>query len=213
MNNVARIVVVNSIKPHPNADKLQIVNLFGTQIITDKNVHVGDQMIYFDSNLRLSQSYLHHNNLYRNSDLNLDKTVSGYFDANGRVKAIKLRNEFSDGVLMPLRSLDYLPDTDKSKLIPGYEFQTYSQELICEKYIAQVTTPSVGNKNKIKKKRVQRSAMFVELWTLINTSSIRIEFLPIHCVILWKKLMVHLAELVTSLLKQQWKEIGLKECC
>lgn len=162
MNNVARIVVVNSIKPHPNADKLQIVNLFGTQIITDKNVHVGDQMIYFDSNLRLSQSYLHHNNLYRTSDLNLDKTVSGYFDANGRVKAIKLRNEFSDGVLMPLRSLDYLPDTDKSKLIPGYEFQTYSQELICEKYIAQVTIPSVGNKNKIKKKRVQSSAMFVE---------------------------------------------------
>ena len=90
MNNAAIIVKIDNIEKHPNADKLQIVKLLGTQVITGLEAKQNDLMIYFDSNLKLSKEFLSENNLYRISELNKDKTQIGYFDENGRVKAIKV---------------------------------------------------------------------------------------------------------------------------
>ena len=42
MNNCAVIIKINAIQKHPNADRLQIVNLFGTQVITDMGTKQDD---------------------------------------------------------------------------------------------------------------------------------------------------------------------------
>lgn len=165
MNNTAIVVRIAAVEKHPNADNLQIVKIFGTQVIVGQGVSPGDILIYFDGNLRLSPEYLKHNNLYRLSELNNDITQKGYFDLNGRVKAIKLRGEFSDGVLMPLSSMDFTGES-MDNIANGTEFNSWNGILICEKYIP-TTNPSkkVGNstgKNKHKKKKNVDSPMFVQ---------------------------------------------------
>jgi len=167
MNNTAVIVEIKSIRKHNNADRLQIVDIFGTQVITDLSTNVGDIMIYFDSNLKLSDSFLKNNNLYRTAELNSDKNKTGYFDDNGRVKAIKLKGEFSDGMLMPIDSLNFISKKLSDILIPGFEFNDISGEKICEKYIKPLPKSSSGSgSNKKNSGRVKAfiSPMFVEHW-------------------------------------------------
>lgn len=138
MNNTAIIVKINSIRSHPAADRLIIIDLFGTQVITSPDVKEGDLMIYFDSNLKLSQEYLKANNLYRNAELNSDTTKTGYFEDNGRVKCVKLRGELSDGLLMPLESVKYaIPNG--TLWAAGSEFNDLFGRPICEKYIPKPT--------------------------------------------------------------------------
>ena len=163
MNNTAIIVKINNIEKHPNADNLQIVRLFGTQVITGMDTKLGDLMIYFDSNLKLSSRYLSANNLYRHSVLNADSTKIGYFDDNGRVKAIKLRGEFSDGVLLPLESLLNLDDDISLNMDEGTEFTELNKYKICEKYIVPVEKVKDVSGNKIRKSKTT-SPMFVMHW-------------------------------------------------
>ena len=162
MNNSGIIVVVNSIAKHNNADKLQIVHIFGTQVITGLDTKAGDLMIYFDSNLKLSTEYLKEHNLYRHSELNKDKNEVGYFEENGRVKAIKLRGEFSDGVLMPIDSLAFTGKIDK--LVQGFEFNDFNGVKICEKYIPITKTPGLPREKKNSGRKTPKSPMFVEHW-------------------------------------------------
>jgi len=170
MNNCARIVKINHIEKHPNADNLQIVYLFGTQVITDMSAKQGDLVIYFDSNLQLSADYLKHNNLYRHNKLNFDVKKEGYFDDNGRVKAIRLRGEFSNGVLMPLKSLDftgniYDNNTYERDFQEGHEFTHWNNVEICSKYIVPIEIKSQGsNRNKTRKSKIKISPMFIEHW-------------------------------------------------
>jgi tRNA-binding EMAP/Myf-like protein len=174
MNNSAILIKINSIKKHPNADNLQIVNLFGTQVITDMSVKQGDVMIYFDSNLQLSDEYCKENNLYRHSELNIDKTKVGYFEENRRIKAIKLRGEFSDGMLMPLSSLVFIKNTYSQLTLEedhfhtnfgifdiGDEFTTIGTVKVCEKYIPIIKNYTGGNK-KNSGRKTPKSPMFVE---------------------------------------------------
>lgn len=169
MNNAARIVKIHAITKHSNADNLQIVNLFGTQVITDLTTKEGDLMIYFDSNLQLSPEYLNENNLYRTVERNKDPLKKGYFDDNGRVKAIKLRGEFSDGMLMPLDSLNFtqsLKSLDLSALQEGTEFQVYNNIPICSKYVIYTKFPPehTGEGKRKKRRKSIISPMFVEHW-------------------------------------------------
>lgn len=161
MNNTAIIVKINNIEKHPNADKLQLVRLFGTQVITGLDTKLNDLMIYFDSNLRLSKEYLSNNNLYRHSELNVDTTQIGYFDDSGKVKAIKLRGEFSDGMLMPLSSLSFT-GTLKSDLIQGFEFNDYNNLKICEKYVVIKNINTQGKQKNKTQKKVLEIPMFVQ---------------------------------------------------
>lgn len=161
MNNVLTVIKVNSISEIPGADKIQFVNLFGTQVIVGKDVNIGDILIYADSNMQMSHEFLAINNLFRNKELNLDKEKSGYFDDNGRVKCIKMKGCISDGFLFPPEYLEYA--TNKEFKV-GDEFNEVEGHQIGCKYIPKYTrTPGSGkgNKTSIKKKECP---MFVEHW-------------------------------------------------
>lgn len=163
MNNTARVIKIHSIEKHPNADRLQVVSLFGTQVITDMSAKQGDLMIYFDSNLQLSEEYCYENNLYRHCEKNKDNTKTGYIGDNRRVLAIRLRNEFSDGMLMPLDSIKYATNLIFGE---GDEFANIDTHLICQKYIVPMNTPGTPGSGERKNhgKKAKISPMFVEHW-------------------------------------------------
>ncbi len=69
--NNAIIVVLENVRAHPNADRLQLATVLGTQVVVGMDSKSGDQVVYFESNLRVGHAYLHYNNLYSSADQNL----------------------------------------------------------------------------------------------------------------------------------------------
>jgi len=106
--NNAIITKLSNVREHPNANRLKLATVLGTQVIVDLEARDGDAVIYFDSNLRLSQEYLYYNNLYSNQEMNENKAKKGYFGKNGRVKAQKFRGEISNGYVAPFSSLEFI---------------------------------------------------------------------------------------------------------
>lgn len=155
---------LSNVRKHPNADRLKLATVLGTQVIVGLDSKDGDLVLYFDSNLRLSHEYLHHNNLYSDKELNKDQTVRGYFPKTGRVKAQRFRGEISNGYVADIDSL-CIPDfinyncelIKKSDLKEGDEFQSINGVKICEKYVIVQT----NNPNKPKP---FQSTMFHKHW-------------------------------------------------
>lgn len=160
MNNQAIIIKINKIDAHPNADKIALAKLFGTQVVVGKDTQVGDILVYVDSNMRMSDEFLRENNLFRHCELNIDKTKIGFFEDNGRVKCIKMRGEISDGFLFPLDFFRYIginvPET------VGFEFDSVNGIRFCEKYIAPVDNKTgAHDKSHTSLKKIE-VPMFVE---------------------------------------------------
>ena len=58
--------------------------------------------VYFPTACCINPKFLSYANLYRHSELNSDQTQTGMFEDNGRVKAIRLRGELSEGFILPV---------------------------------------------------------------------------------------------------------------
>lgn len=129
------VTVLANVRPHGNADRLQLATVLGTQVIVGLDAADGDIVLYFDSNLRLSHDYLHHNNQYSNSEMNADTTVKGYFPKTGRVKCQKFRGEQSNGYVAPLDSLAFTVELDAIHVVVGDEFTHFNGQEICSKYV------------------------------------------------------------------------------
>lgn len=165
-NNRAIVIKVNKTEEIPELDKIHLVKLFGTQVITSKDVKEGDIMIYVDSNMKLSHDFLHYNNLYRHSEYNKDRNKSGYFDDNGRVKTIKMKGVISDGFLFPPEYIYNAFSSDRGKFpigwdSPGYEFNELGGYKVCEKYIPPQKQTGSGKKSSSGRKYF-KVPMFVE---------------------------------------------------
>lgn len=146
------VVEIKELRKHSNADKLQIATVFGNNVIVGLNVKVRDIYCYFPTDGRLGENYCNQNNLIRKKDEN-GKDVGGYLEEGKRkLGTIRLRGEYSDGLLMPIESLSYL--TDILKLKVGDYITTINGELICEKYVVQNKNKvSSGGLNKEKKQK------------------------------------------------------------
>lgn len=170
--NNAIVVRLENVRKHPNADRLKLATVLGTTVVVGLDAKDGDVVIYFDSNLRLSDAYLKSNNLYSNKELNTDTSKKGYFGSNGRVRAQKFRGEMSNGyVAEPYTVLSALGMVEIDSAIleetftPGVEFTHVNDVEICSKYIVQHGTPGQpGSRNRSKKTRRPASAMFHEHW-------------------------------------------------
>lgn len=138
--NNAIVTKLCNVRSHSNADRLQLATVLGAQVIVGLDAKDGDLVVYFDSNLRLSHKYLSCNNLYSNSELNVDTTVKGYFGKNGRVRAQRFRGEVSNGYVADIGSL-FLPGNCNwvpGDLKEGDEFTSIGGEEICSKYVVPV---------------------------------------------------------------------------
>lgn len=154
--NYAGVVVeVKNLITIENADRLAHVNFFGNIVIVSKDTEIGSRGIFFPLETALSKEFLSNNNLYRKGDLNKDKEKKGFFEENGRIKAVKLRGAKSMGFFIPLESLSYT-GFDVSSFELGDTFDELKGHEICKKYVNKVkrTEGSGNNKNQKKKEKV-----------------------------------------------------------
>lgn len=155
--NNAIVARLTNVRKHPNADRLQLADVLGTQVIVGLDSKEGDLVLYFDSNLRLSAEYIRANNLSSCTDLNADPKAKGHFPKTGRVRAQKLRGEFSNGFVANVTSLLVLPqltNIDVGMFVEGLEFTHVKDVEICSKYVPILPTQN-GFVGKHKRKKVR----------------------------------------------------------
>jgi RNA ligase (TIGR02306 family) len=157
-NYACSVVEIKQIFPIQGADMIVKTIVNGNTVVCSKNVKEGDKMLYFVSGTKLNADYCKNNNLYDKPEENLDTTQKGFISfKQKRVKAIKLRGEISDGMLMPLSSLSNmnLPISTLTLQI-GTEFTDIDDISICEKYIVPIQKGSNATKSHKQPKGIDR---------------------------------------------------------
>ena len=130
MSYCAYITTINTIYKHPNADRLQIVEVFGLHVIVDTSYYKGQKVIYFPVDGQLDLDFADANNLLRKKDEN-GNNIGGYMDASKRnITAIRLRGEKSEGLILPIETLS--PYIDITKLNDGDTITTLNDVEICK---------------------------------------------------------------------------------
>lgn len=154
-NYRAKIVKIDRLEPHPNADKLLITVVDFQRIIVGLNTQIGDLFVYFPLESQINSEFVSFFNGYSNADLNKDKTKKGFF-GKPRVRATRLRGEPSEGYLHPLADFNaFLQEKEIKFQVTekevGTEFDSVGELLICQKYIVkQKGAPSVKKEKEAK---------------------------------------------------------------
>lgn len=162
MAYTAFITRLKNVRPHPNADRLQMAECFGNTIVVDMSYTDNQLGVYFPADGQVSLEFAEANNLLRKKDEN-GNNIGGYMDADKRnVTAIKLRGEKSEGLFLPLASLESFGDI--STLAEGDRITNFNGHEICCKYIPRRNTRSGGssNGNRTRKKTVPVAPLFAE---------------------------------------------------
>ena len=147
-NYAAIVVEIKTLVPLEKCDNVQGAIIMGNQVIVSKDVKVGDVGVYFPLECQLSKEYLSNNNLYNKPELNIDNTKKGYFDENGRIRCQRFRGHKSEGLFMPLESL-------QSFGVLELELNSCFDEIngfeICKKYVVK-TNRTLGQPGSRKSK-------------------------------------------------------------
>lgn len=106
---------IDEVLPHPNADRLELVRIRGWKAVAARGVHApGDAVVYIPEDAVLPEPVL--------AAMELTGKLAG--KKHNRVRAIRLRGELSQGLLMPmhvLRALDgageHAPGTDVAEAL------------------------------------------------------------------------------------------------
>ena len=157
----AIVTRLSNVRPHPNADRVQLATCHGNQVVVGLDSQEGHLGVYFPSDGQLSHEFCHANNLYREASMNkFPEDKGGMFDANRRVRAQRFRGEISDGFWVPLHYFGFIMVTGLD--VEGYEFDEWKGVPICSKYINPETV-KVARENQGKKTRTAKSSvMFKE---------------------------------------------------
>lgn len=162
--HVGYIVKVEHLRPHSNADRLQVATFFGNDTCVSFDTVKGEIGIYFPTDLQLSEEFCEINNLVRKKD-DAGNNIGGYMDPNKRnVTTIKLRGEKSDGLFLPISCLTYT-GVDMDTLNIGDHVDIINGHEICHKYIPVVKEKnSKDNKegNRVRKHKVPIAPLFIE---------------------------------------------------
>ena len=157
----AYVTRIKNLRKHTNADRLQCGECFGNTVVVSLEYEDNQLGVYFPTDGRLSQEFAEKNNLLRKKD-DAGNNIGGYMDPEKRnVTAVKLRGEKSDGLFLPLTSLESFGDI--SKLKEGDIINNFNGHLICEKYIPRSNKrASSQGGNKTRKKKDPVSPLFAE---------------------------------------------------
>ena len=158
----AYITRLKNLHKHPNADRLQIGECFGNAVVVSMEYEDNQLGVYFPSDGQLSVEFAEANNLLRKKDEN-GNNIGGYMDPDKRnVTAIRLRGEKSDGLFLPINSLESFGDI--STLKEGDRIDNFNGHEICCKYIprTQNRRGHYSDGNKTRKKKVAVAPLFAE---------------------------------------------------
>lgn len=167
-NYLARVVKLQKLTKHPNADRLQVCVIDANSIITGLDAKEGDLYIYFPLECAINLEYLSFTNSFSSAELNQDKSVKGYFGNSGRVKAARLRGQKSEGYIVPIMSLFDWINTQKDNSIclsdfqEGMEFSHWCDVLICEKFINKKQLRQLQNAERKQNKKAARVSKIVD---------------------------------------------------
>ncbi len=157
--HVGYVVKINSLRPHSNADRLQIATIFDSNVIVSLDTHLDDIGVYFPSDIQLSEEFCKVNDLVRRKDEN-GNPAGGYLDPNKRnIRPLKLRGEKSDGLYLPITCMmEFCPISD---LKVGDTISIVNGHEICKKYIPH-RTKAYHYTEKAKKPKVNFAPTFFE---------------------------------------------------
>ena len=148
-NYAATVVKISNIIPLENCDNVVATMIMGNQVIVSKDTKINDVGLFFPVECELSTDYLSNNNLYRHSELNVDKNKKGYFEDNGRIRCVKFRGHNSEGLFMPIQSLDFITTVYPNI---GQTFDELNDVEICKKYEIVRKITNTNNVRKIDRK-------------------------------------------------------------
>lgn len=147
----AYVTTIKELRKHSNADRLMCASIFGNNVIVDLSYQVGQKVVFFPVDGQLSEEFANDNNLVRKKDEN-GNNVGGYLDPTKRnIKALNLRGEKSEGLVMPIEVLSKYTDVDK--LIDGEQITVLNGHEICKKYIPRGNRRQNGNGASNEKKK------------------------------------------------------------
>ena len=147
VNYLAKIVEIKNFYPHPDPEvtRMKCASIDGFTICVGIDEPEG-LYVYFPTSCEINPHLLSFANLYRKKYYNANpEEKAGFFEENGRVKAIKLRGQVSEGFLLPFTVFNrFIEDNLNLSLetpLPGLEFDTVENDgkefWINKKYIPQ----------------------------------------------------------------------------
>jgi len=162
-NNMAFVAKIGDIREIPGADKIVSAKVFlegvpQTTVVVGKDMEDGESVVYFDSNLCLTQEFIERLD-FEDSDYGKDgfRSIGAYLGKNNRVKAIKLRGCISNGlVIKASRLFSFFNSLDKARktLVDGYAFDTLEGFSVCKKYEIPVQAQRQQTKKEKNKEKV-----------------------------------------------------------
>ena len=167
-NYLSKVVKIEGLRKHSNADRLQCVTIDGFNVITGLDAKDGMLYIYFPAESALNAEYLSWSNSYEDKELNADKEKKGFFNKHGRVRNIKLRGERSEGYIVPVADLaTWLSEKTGSKVAftesdVDNEFDYFDDIKISEKYVNRSALKQPGLAGSKNQKKVARQSKLVE---------------------------------------------------
>lgn len=166
INYLAKVINIKDFTPHPNPEvtRMKIAHIDGYGICVGINEQPG-LYVYFPTLSQLNPQLLEYLNLYSDKELNRNpEDKPGFFNKNGRVKAIRLKGFPSEGFLLPFANLQaWILDSVNVELPEqkdGIEFDEAEHNgktfWICKKYVVPTQIHNSNNKhnkrdNKVKK--------------------------------------------------------------
>lgn len=138
------IVSKITVRPHPNADSIQLGTCRGNQVVVGMDTKTGDLGCFFNTDGQLSMQFAEANNLIAVHDAAGKKIGGGFFDDNRRVRSQKFRGERSDGYWVPLSFFNYLGNVPELRQ-EGFEFDELKGQPICNKYVTEATARAIRN--------------------------------------------------------------------
>jgi len=155
-NYLASIVKLSGLRKLPNSDRLQCVTIQGNNVITGLTAKDGDLYCYFPLESAISPEFLSFSNSFREPERNSDKTSKGFFEYHGRVRALRLRGEKSEGYIVPVSELERFAKEVLSKTITidssfsEQSFDLFFDTQLCKKYIPKGTNSQQASGKKTK---------------------------------------------------------------
>lgn len=154
------VTKLKNVRPHPNADRLQLADCFGNTVCISLDHSEGELGVYLPTDGQISEEFGKANDLFRRKDEN-GNNVGGFIDPVKRnVQCIRLRGQKSDGLFLPLTCLE--PFGDISALKEGDIVTVFNGHEIARKYIPKTNHRNhvSGAHNKTKKKKVSVKVVF-----------------------------------------------------
>lgn len=148
--------------------------MFENNVIVDLTYKEGQKVVFFPIDGQLGQEFTERNNLLRNKD-----GTGGYLDPEKRnIKAIKLRGERSEGLVLPIEVLSPYVNIDTLKT--GDTITTLNGNEICSKYIPKRNPKSISENRVKARKKQKETASFPLFMEHADTSQLAYSKVAFH---------------------------------